>query len=103
MESGKVLVTDNPFAQTSSAHLLKPLMEIAKKSNTELICFTALGDDAIYNRFENIYVLNTRQSTLGHGIKYMTSKHVKGKEAEESTEEIMIASRFKIEEQIKLF
>ncbi|SHH72499.1 Chromosome segregation ATPase [Clostridium collagenovorans DSM 3089] len=103
MESGKVLVMDNPFAQTSSEHLLKPLMEIAKKSNTQLICFTALGDDAIYNRFENIYVLNTRQSILGHGIKYMTSKHVKGKEEEENNEEIMVASRFKIEEQIKLF
>jgi hypothetical protein len=30
-ESGKVLSMDNPFAQTSSAHLLKPLVDIAKK------------------------------------------------------------------------
>ena len=35
---GKVLLMDNPFAQTNAAHLLKPLMEMAKKTNTQLIC-----------------------------------------------------------------
>lgn len=30
-ESGKVLIMDNPFVQTSSSYLLKPLMDIAKK------------------------------------------------------------------------
>ncbi|MEG0108684.1 MAG: hypothetical protein RR705_07515, partial [Lachnospiraceae bacterium] len=34
-EEGKVLVMDNPFAQTYSAHLLKPLMDIANKTNTQ--------------------------------------------------------------------
>lgn len=28
---GKVLVMDNPFAQTNASHLLKPLMDMAKK------------------------------------------------------------------------
>ena len=63
-EGGKVIIMDNPFAQTSSAHLLKPLMDIAKKSNTQLICFTGLGGDSIYNRFDNIYVLNLIPSKL---------------------------------------
>lgn len=98
-ESGKVLIMDNPFAQTSSAHLLKPLIDIAKKSNTQLICFTGLGGDSIYNRFDNIYVLNLISSKLKSGVKYLKSEHAKG---EEEKEEI-IASRFKIEEQIKLF
>ena len=31
---GKVLVMDNPFAQTNAVHLLKPLMDMAKKTNT---------------------------------------------------------------------
>lgn len=48
---GKVLVMDNPFAQTNAEHLLKPLMNIARRSNTQLICFTGLGGESIYNRF----------------------------------------------------
>lgn len=97
-ESGKVLIMDNPFAQTSSAHLLKPLIDIAKKSNTQLICLTGLGGDSIYNRFDNIYVLNLIPSKLKSGVKYLRSEHKKGEE-----EEVIVASRFKIEEQMKLF
>lgn len=98
-ESGKVLIMDNPFAQTSSAHLLKPLIDIAKKSNTQLICLTGLGGDSIYNRFDNIYVLNLVSSKLNSGVKFLRSEHAKGEEEKE----MLIASRFKIEEQIKLF
>ena len=98
-ESGKVLIMDNPFAQTSSAHLLKPLIDIAKKSNTQLICLTGLGGDSIYNRFDNIYVLNLISSKLNSGVKYLRSEHAKGEEEKE----VIVASRFKIEEQIKLF
>jgi len=94
-----VLIMDNPFAQTSSAHLLKPLIDIAKKSNTQLICLTGLGGDSIYNRFDNIYVLNLISSKLKSGVKYLRSEHTKGEEEKE----VIVASRFKIEEQIKLF
>lgn len=98
-ESGKVLIMDNPFAQTSSAHLLKPLIDIAKKSNTQLICLTGLGGDSIYNRFDNIYVLNLISSKLKSGVKYLKGEHTKGEEEKE----VIVASRFKIEEQTKLF
>jgi hypothetical protein len=99
-EEGKVLIMDNPFAQTSSAHLLKPLIDIAKKSNTQLICLTGLGGDSIYNRFDNIYVLNLIPSKLKSGIKYLKGDHSKGEEEKE----IMVASKFRIEEeQIRLF
>lgn len=57
-ESSKVLIMDNPFGKISSEHLLKPVMEIAKKYNTQLLCFTAQKGDNIYNEFENIYHLN---------------------------------------------
>lgn len=40
---GKVLLMDNPFAQTNAEHLLKPLMNLADKTNTQLICLTGLG------------------------------------------------------------
>lgn len=98
-ESGKVLLMDNPFAQTNSAHLLKPLIDIAKKSNTQLICLTGLGGDSIYNRFDNIYVLNLVNSSFKSGVRQLKSKHIKG---EEEPQEI-ISARLKIEDQIKLF
>ncbi len=98
-EEGKVLIMDNPFAQTSSEHLLKPLIDIAKKSNTQLICLTALGGDSIYNRFDNIYILNQTSSKLQNGITYLKGEHAKG---EEST---MLSSRILTEdiEQMTLF
>lgn len=98
-ESGKVLIMDNPFAQTNSAHLLKPLMDIAKRSNTQLICLTGLSGDAIYNRFDNIYVLNLISSKLNNNIKYIKSEHQKGEEEKQ----VIVATNLKIEEQIKLF
>ncbi|WP_461205682.1 hypothetical protein [Clostridium sp. DL1XJH146] len=99
-EEGKVLIMDNPFAQTSSAHLLKPLIDIAKKSNTQLICLSGLGGDSIYNRFDNIYVLNLVQSKLRSGTQYLVSDHVKG----DDETEVIVSSRLKIEEeQIRLF
>ena len=51
---GKVLIMDNPFAQTNASHLLIPLMDMAKKSNTQLICLTGLGGESIYNRLQYI-------------------------------------------------
>ena len=65
---GKVLLMDNPFAQTNAEHLLKPLMNLAEKTNTQLICLTGLGGESIYNRFDNIYVLNLIEAHLGYGI-----------------------------------
>lgn len=100
-ECGKVIIMDNPFAQTSSAHLLKPLMDITRKSNTQLICLTALGGDSIYNRFDNIYVLNLISSKIKSGVKYLRSEHIKGEEEKET--EVIVSSRFKIEEQARLF
>ena len=94
--NSKVLVMDNPFAQTNADHLLKPLMEIAKKSNTQLVCLSGLGGDSIYNRFDNIYVLNLISSKLRGGVQFLHGEHLKGDE----TEEVMEASQFKITEEI---
>jgi len=96
-ESSKVLVMDNPFAQTSSEHLLKPLIEIAKKSNTQLICLSGLGGDSIYNRFDNIYVLNLISSKLNGGKQFVKGDHIKG----EDESETLISSNFKISEEIE--
>lgn len=94
--NSKVLVMDNPFAQTNADHLLKPLMEIAKKSNTQLVCLSGLGGDSIYNRFDNIYVLNLISSKLKGGVQFLHGEHLKGEDAEE----VMETSHFKITEEI---
>lgn len=78
---GKVLLMDNPFAQTNASHLLKPMMEVAKKNNTQLICLTGLGGESIYNRFDNIYVLNLVESAMNRA-QYLRGKHLSGKEPE---------------------
>lgn len=95
-EEGKVLVMDNPFAQTNSSHLLKPLMDIAKKTNTQLICLSGLGGDSIYNRFDNIYVMNLVSSNMRKGMQYLKSEHIKG--MEDNSEE-MVLSRIMIEDE----
>lgn len=82
-EEGKVLIMDNPFAQTYSAHLLKPLIEMAKKTNTQLICLSGIGGDSVYNRFDNIYVLKLIPSGIQKGTWRMETNHIKGDDTRE--------------------
>ncbi|HAX73750.1 MAG TPA: hypothetical protein DCY20_09540, partial [Firmicutes bacterium] len=93
-EQGKVLIMDNPFAQTNAAHLLKPLFELAKKNNTQLICLSGLGGESIYSRFENIYSLSLVPSSFKKGSEYLKSNHVKG----QTDQQLMIPSRIYVEE-----
>lgn len=94
---GKVMLMDNPFAQTNASHLLKPLMDVAKKTNTQLICLTGLGGDTIYNRFDNIYVLNLIAASLKSGMQYLKADHLRGNEPE-----VMVASQIEVMEQQEL-
>ena len=75
---GKVLPMDNPFGITYSEHLLKPMMDLAKKNDTQMICLSGLGGDSIYGRFDNIYVLNLVKSGLKSGTSYLKGERVKG-------------------------
>lgn len=94
---GKVLLMDNPFAQTNAAHLLKPLMDMAKKTNTQLICLTGLGGESIYSRFDNIYVLNLIEASLRSGMQYLRAEHLRGDEPE-----TMVVSQIEVVEQQEL-
>lgn len=94
---GKVLLMDNPFAQTNASHLLKPLMDVARKTNTQLICLTGLGGDSIYNRFDNIYVLNLIAASLRSGMQYLRANHLRGNEPE-----TMVVSQIEVMEQQEL-
>lgn len=84
MNEGKVLVMDNPFAQTNATHLLKPLMDMAKKTNTQLICLSGLGGNSIYDRFDNIYVLNLVMASLRGDMQYLKGERMKGSDRTET-------------------
>ena len=96
-KEGKVLLMDNPFAETQSGHLLEPMMELAKKTRTQLICLTAIESEEISKRFDNIYVLTVESMLLSGGRDMLTAEKKKGE---------TISSSFIREqptEQIKLF
>lgn len=95
-QDSKVIIMDNPFAQTNAEHLLKPLMDIAKKSNTQLIAFSGLKGDSIYNRFDNIYVLDLTNSKMKNNLSLLRGNHYKG---DDMVQEI-ISSRFEIKEDV---
>lgn len=92
----KVLIMDNPFGPITSEHLLKPLFEIAKKYNTQLICLTDLKEHTIFDRFNLIYSLNIERE-VGREDEYIEVKTIK-KDIEEEEDEILSASMFKIED-----
>ena len=92
-----MLILDNPFTQTNAEHLLKPLMEMAKKTNTQLICLSGLGGDSIYNRFDNIYVVKLLESSIRNGVQRVEATHMKGEEVKR-----LVLSDFKME-QVSLF
>ena len=94
---GKVLLMDNPFAQTNAEHLLKPLMNLADKTNTQLIFLTGLGGESIYNRFDNIYVLNLIEAHLRNGIQYLRPEHKKGEEVKVET---ILPTHIEVEEML---
>ena len=94
----KVMIMDNPFGLTYSEHLLKPLMEVAKKNNTQMICLSGLGGDSIYGRFDNIYILNRVTANLKSGQQFLRMEHYRGADPE-----TLVASQFEVMEQLTLF
>ncbi|MDC7289044.1 hypothetical protein NXH76_14635 [Blautia schinkii] len=61
MLESKVLIMDNPFARTSSEHLLKAVMDIANTFRIQLICLSDLNQSSITNRFSLFYQLSVRK------------------------------------------
>ena len=73
----RVLIMDNPFGPISSEHLLKPLFDIAKKYNTQMICLTDLKQNSILNCFNLIYMLKIRTGTLGSKEYLKFEEHIR--------------------------
>lgn len=47
-----------------------------------MICLSGLGGDSIYNRFDNIYVLNLIAASMQKGTQYLKAEHLRGEEPE---------------------
>jgi chromosome segregation ATPase len=97
----KVLIMDNPFGPITSEHLLKPLFEIAKKYNTQLICLTDLKEHTIFDRFNLIYSINIEKET-GRDEEYIDIKTIKKElEKEDNEDEVLAVSMYKLEKKSK--
>lgn len=96
----KVLLMDNPFGPISSEHLLKPLFDIARKYNTQLICLTDLKQNSIINQFNVIFMMKIIPNVSG------TMEYLKVEETsqfdEGSEENLEMLNFYQKEEQISM-
>ena len=69
--SKSVLVLDNPFGKITSAHLLKPMFDIAKHFNVQLICLSDINKSDVINCFDCVIKLVIKSQSLSN-IEIMT-------------------------------
>jgi hypothetical protein len=95
-ESSKVIWIDNPFGQANANHLLSYIFDLARATNTQMICLTGHLQADIYMQFDVVYSLVHRMLT-GMNMSVIQSKQVKAPEGLES-------AFYKVErEQMSLF
>ena len=59
-----VLILDNPFGKITSAHLLKPMFDIAKHFNVQLICLSDINKSDVITCFECVIKLVIKMQSL---------------------------------------
>jgi hypothetical protein len=67
----KFLILDNPFGKASSEHIVSPMVEIAKKTNTQLFCLTDIRNSNILQSFETVI---SNKYILQLGVMMMNSE-----------------------------
>lgn len=82
-DSSKVIWIDNPFGQANAGYLLSYIFELAKGTNTQMICLTGHLQVDIYMQFDVVYSLIHRQLT-GMNMSVIQSKLVKSQGGLES-------------------
>lgn len=94
--SSKVIWIDNPFGQANASYLLSYIFELAKATNTQLICLTGHKQTDIYMQFDVVYSLLHRMLS-GINMSVIQSSLVKsGTELESATYKVK-------HEQMRLF
>ena len=61
-----VLILDNPFGKITSAHLLKPMFDIAKHFKVQLICLSDINKSDVVNCFDNVIKLVIKEQKLSN-------------------------------------
>lgn len=64
--SKSVLILDNPFGKITSAHLLKPMFDIAKHFNVQLICLSDINKSDVINCFDCVIKLVIKSQNLSN-------------------------------------
>ena len=59
-----VLILDNPFGKITSAHLLKPMFDIAKHFNVQLICLSDINKSDVIGCFDCVIKLVIKTQSL---------------------------------------
>jgi hypothetical protein len=96
-DEGLVLIMDNPFGKMSSAHLMNPVMEIAKKYNVQFIAYTALALDSVLAKFDNVYHLET-ENIASAKVNIINARREVNIENIDKEELYLDSSRFKVEQ-----
>ncbi|KNY26535.1 chromosome partitioning protein ParA [Pseudobacteroides cellulosolvens] len=74
--SSKVIWIDNPFGQANADYLLSYIFDLAKATNTQMICLTGHMQVDIYKQFDVVYSLIHRM-LAGMNMSVIQSKLVK--------------------------
>ena len=61
-----VLILDNPFGSITSAHLLRPMFDIAKHFNVQLICLSDINKSEVINCFDCVVKLMIKPQVLSN-------------------------------------
>lgn len=102
----KVIIMDNPFGKTSSEHLLKAIIDVARTFNIQLICLSDLSQSSITNRFSLIYRLSIRKRMYSDKEVLKVEElsfNKQGLSKDEKLEHAMIYQTFQQENMFDLF
>lgn len=64
--SRSVLILDNPFGKITSAHLLRPMFDIAKHFNVQLICLSDINKSDVIGCFECVIKMVIKKQSLSN-------------------------------------
>ncbi|HDR4873412.1 TPA: hypothetical protein QCR24_004287 [Bacillus cereus] len=67
--SWKFIVADNPFGKASSEHVVSPIIELASKSNIQLMCLTAIKEEGLQKHFD-VVTSNRYYNMVGKEILF---------------------------------
>ncbi|HOY67297.1 MAG TPA: hypothetical protein PLP29_10435 [Candidatus Ozemobacteraceae bacterium] len=66
--STKVLLADNPFGRMSADFMLDGMFTLARHTDTQMICFTALKESAILQHFPRLFSMVLRRNLDGREV-----------------------------------